>query len=126
MFDFIVARALWDLLEEVFDVHASNFESIATRWLCNKKFMHFNVVSSAVMWGLWLNRHNLVFNKTTWVNMKQVLRPVFFLLRDWKKPFKDLESGKKCSVHGPAAGQFESSVMPHSGVRCPSFGWISS
>jgi hypothetical protein len=95
MFDFIVARALWDLLEEVFDVHASNFESIATRWLCNKKFMHFNVVSSAVMWGLWLNRHNLVFNKTTWVNMKQVLRPVFFLLRDWKKPFKDLESGKK-------------------------------
>jgi hypothetical protein len=70
MFDCVVARALWDLFEEVFDVHVSNFESIATKWLCNKKFMHFNVVSSAILWGLWLNRNNLVFNKTTWINVK--------------------------------------------------------
>jgi hypothetical protein len=46
------------------------------------------------LWGLWLNRNNLVFNKTTWINVKQVWRMVFFLLRDWKKPFKDLESGR--------------------------------
>jgi hypothetical protein len=51
MFECIVARALWDLFEEVFYVHVSNFESIATKWLCNKKSMHFNVVSSAVLWG---------------------------------------------------------------------------
>jgi hypothetical protein len=70
MFECIVARSLWGLFEEVFDVHVTNFESIATKWLCNKKFMHFNVVSSAILWGLWLNRNNLVFNKTTWINVK--------------------------------------------------------
>jgi hypothetical protein len=31
MFECIVARALWDLFEEVFDVHVSNVESIATK-----------------------------------------------------------------------------------------------
>jgi hypothetical protein len=55
LFDFIVARGLWDLVEEVFDVHVSNFVSIASKWLCNKKFMHLNVVSSAVLRGSWLN-----------------------------------------------------------------------
>jgi hypothetical protein len=49
MFECIVSRALWDSVEEVFDVHVSNFESIATKWLCNKKIMHFNVVSSLVL-----------------------------------------------------------------------------
>jgi hypothetical protein len=34
-----------NVVEEVFDMHVSNFESIASKWLCNKKFMHFNVVS---------------------------------------------------------------------------------
>jgi hypothetical protein len=59
-----------------------------------KKFMHFNVASSAVLWGLWLNRNSLIFNKTTWINVKQVWRRVLFLLRDWMKLFKDLESGR--------------------------------
>jgi hypothetical protein len=94
MFECVVARSLWDLFEEVFDVHVINFESIASKWLCNKKYMHFNVASSAVLWGLWLNRNNLVFNKTTWINVKQVWRMVFFLLRDWKNPFMDQENGK--------------------------------
>jgi hypothetical protein len=49
MFECIVTRALCDLVEEVFDVHVSNFEYIASKWLCNKKFMHFNEVSSAVL-----------------------------------------------------------------------------
>jgi hypothetical protein len=44
MFECIVSRALWDLVEEVFGMHVSNFESIASKWLRNKKFMHFNVI----------------------------------------------------------------------------------
>jgi hypothetical protein len=94
MFDCVVAKSIWNLFEEVFDMHVTNFESIASKWLCNKKFMHYNVASSAVLWGLWLNRNSLVFNKTTWINVKQVWRRVFFLLRDWKKPFKELDSGR--------------------------------
>jgi hypothetical protein len=71
-----------------------NFESIASKWLCNKKFLHFNLVTSAFLWGLWINRNNLVFNKVTWINNKQVRRLVLSLLRDWKVPFKVLEGGK--------------------------------
>jgi hypothetical protein len=72
IFECTMYRALWDLVEVVSDVHVSNYESIASNWLCNKKFMHFNVVFSAVLWGMWLNRNNLVFNKVTWINLKQV------------------------------------------------------
>jgi hypothetical protein len=93
MFECVVARSIWNLFEEVFEVHVTSFESIAAKWLCNKKFMHFNV-ASAVLWGLWLNRNSLVFNKTTWINVKQVWRRILFLLRDWMKLFIDLESGR--------------------------------
>jgi hypothetical protein len=71
-----------------------NFISVATRWLCNKIFAHFNIVSSDVLWGLWIKRNNLVFNKVIWINIKQVWRLVYSLLRDWKKPFRELEGGK--------------------------------
>jgi hypothetical protein len=45
MFECIVSRAFWDLVEEVFGMYVSNFESISSKRLCNKKFMHFNVHS---------------------------------------------------------------------------------
>jgi hypothetical protein len=95
MFECIVSRALWNLVEVVFGMHVSNFESITSKWLCIKKFINFNVVSSAILWGLWLNRNNLVFNKITWINLKPVWRLVYFLLGNLKKCFKELENGKK-------------------------------
>jgi hypothetical protein len=81
---------------EVFNIHVTDFESIASKWLCNKEFLHFNLVFSAVLWRLWINRNNLVFNKVTWINIKQVWRLVLSFLRGWKVPFKDLEGGGKC------------------------------
>jgi hypothetical protein len=50
--------------------------------------------------GLWLNRNNFVFYKVTWVNLKQVWLLVYYILRDWKKPFKELESGKSKQFMG--------------------------
>jgi hypothetical protein len=52
MFDYIVARALWNLVDEVFNIIVLNFESIASKWLCNKKFAHLNVLSSAILWSV--------------------------------------------------------------------------
>jgi hypothetical protein len=72
MLEYVVSRMLWDDVLTIFDISVTNFESIASKWLCNKKFLHFNLVSSAVLWTLWINRNNIVFNKITWLNIKQV------------------------------------------------------
>jgi hypothetical protein len=72
MFECIVAKLLWAIVEQVFDCNITNFESIASKWLCNKKFLHFNLVTSADLWGSWINKNNLVFNKSSWINIKQV------------------------------------------------------
>ena len=92
-FECLVSRHLWENVSEVFNIHITDFRSLASKWLCNKKFLHFNVVTSAVLWSIWNNRNSLVFNKCTWINMKQVWRLVLFHLRNWKVPFKDLEGG---------------------------------
>jgi hypothetical protein len=85
---------LWDDVFKIFNILVIDFESIASKWLCNKKFMNFNLILSAVLWTLWINRNNLVFNKTTWLNIKQVWRVGLSFLKDWNVRFKDLKGGK--------------------------------
>jgi hypothetical protein len=77
IFKCIGYRAIRDEVAEIFEIYVQNFKSVAYRWLYNKRFMHFNVISSTILWGLWINRINLVFNKVTWINIKQVWRLVF-------------------------------------------------
>jgi hypothetical protein len=82
MFECVIARLLWAIVEKVFDCSINNFESIASKWLCDKKFLHFNLVTSAAIWGLWINRNNLIFNKTSWINIKQVWRLVLSFVKE--------------------------------------------
>jgi hypothetical protein len=49
MFECIVAKLLWAIVERVFDCNITNFESIASKWLCYKKLLHFNLVTSAAL-----------------------------------------------------------------------------
>jgi hypothetical protein len=81
MFEHIVSRLQWDDVQ-VFGISVSNFESIASKWLCNKRFLHFNLVSSTTLWGLWINRNNRIFNKVTWINIKHVWRQVLSFQKD--------------------------------------------
>jgi hypothetical protein len=37
MFECIVARVLWDDVFKIFDINVTDFESIASKWLGNKK-----------------------------------------------------------------------------------------
>jgi hypothetical protein len=74
----------------------NDFESIASKWLSNKRFLHFNLVASAVLWALEINRNNLVFNNVVWLNIKNGWRLVLSFLKDWKVPFKDV-AGKKAA-----------------------------
>jgi hypothetical protein len=46
MFDCIVSTLLWDDVFQKIYIVVDDFESIASRWLCNKRFLHFNIVSS--------------------------------------------------------------------------------
>jgi hypothetical protein len=71
-----------------------------------KRFLHFNLVSSAVLWALQINRNNLVFNNVVWLNIKNVWRLVLSFLKDWNVPFK----GKKQPVHGLDAEEAQNST----------------
>lgn len=77
----------------IFQVQIVNFESVAKLWLCNKRFLHLNVVTSATLWGLWNFRNSIVFNRVSWISLKQVLGLISRYLRDWTKPFQDLQGG---------------------------------
>jgi hypothetical protein len=61
---------LWAVVQDIFGVEINDYLSLASKWLCNKRFEKLNVVSPAVVWGLWNNRSHLVFNRKTWLSMK--------------------------------------------------------
>jgi hypothetical protein len=48
----------------------SGFESIAGKWLCNKKFGVCNMVSVVVCWSLWKLRIFLCFQGGAWTGMR--------------------------------------------------------
>ena len=90
-FDCIVANQMWSTVQEVFGVEICDYYSLASKWLCGKRHLQLNVVSSAVLWSLWINRNNIVFNRKIWLNLKQVWHLILLHLRNWKVPFKHLE-----------------------------------
>jgi hypothetical protein len=53
--------------------------SVAAKWLSKKKYYCANIVSTAVLRGLWLIRNNMVFNAQVWVDVKLVLRKIWSL-----------------------------------------------
>jgi hypothetical protein len=87
-FECLISELLWDLVFEVFGIRVIDFLSIASRWLCNTRHLLFNFVSSAIIWSIWNNRNSIVFNRKTWLNMKQVWHLALSYLRSWKIPFK--------------------------------------
>uniref|UniRef100_A0ACD5Y5V5 Uncharacterized protein n=1 Tax=Avena sativa TaxID=4498 RepID=A0ACD5Y5V5_AVESA len=103
MFDCIVAKLLWADVFKIFNIQITDFESLASKWLCNKKFLHLNVVNATVLWGIWNTRNRLVFNRATWISFKQVWQLVLLYLKEWKVPFKELE--------GRGAGLFRDRLL---------------
>jgi hypothetical protein len=53
-FTCVVAKQMWIRISEMVgrDVGVS-FESIGLCWLCDKKFLTINMITSAALWALW-------------------------------------------------------------------------
>ena len=84
----MVSRLLWIDVLDVFKIEINDFLSLASMWLCNKRFLQLNFVSSAILWSIWNNRNSIVFNRKTWLNKKQVWHLTLTYLREWRIPFK--------------------------------------
>ena len=72
----------------------TDFESVASLWIANKKFMVCNIVSSAVIWVLWKLRNELCFQGVPWSGMKKVFAIVGRMLRSWLPMFKPVVQEK--------------------------------
>jgi hypothetical protein len=48
-----------------------------------------NIISAAVLRGIWLIRNEFVFQNQVWLDVKMVLRKVMTLTMDWRPICKD-------------------------------------
>lgn len=84
-FDCCVARKVWSEIASSLNIRIGNsFIDIATCWLCNKKFLVRNMLSSAIIWSLWKVRNLLCFQNVGWKNVKQIWQMAGSMLESWK------------------------------------------
>jgi hypothetical protein len=61
-FDYVVVKKVWGVVPDILGVQmGADYESIASLWLCNKKFCISNIFSAAICWCLWKLRNCLCF-----------------------------------------------------------------
>jgi hypothetical protein len=61
-FECIVAKAIWGYAYEFlgFEV-GTNYMSVASKWISRERFYVANIISAAVLRGMWLTRNDFVF-----------------------------------------------------------------
>jgi hypothetical protein len=69
-FDRLISRLLWHEVQEIFNVQITDFLSLASKWLCSKRFLQLKGVSSTIIWTIWNNMNSIVFNRSPWLNLK--------------------------------------------------------
>jgi hypothetical protein len=84
-FDCVVARNVWTYACEFlgFDI-GPGFLSVAGKWLNKDKFYVANMISTAVLRGIWLVRNDFVFHQQVWSDVKLILRRILKLSWEWK------------------------------------------
>lgn len=84
-FDCVVAKQVWEEVNEIIEYKTEvNFESVASRWLCNKKFLIQNMTSSANLWTIWKVRNLLCFQNGNWRDVTQLWSKATALLKNWR------------------------------------------
>lgn len=62
LFDCCVAKRIWCDLSEITGWKlVVGFLDVASSWLCNKKFLVWNMVTAVIMWSIWKLRNLLCF-----------------------------------------------------------------
>ena len=62
-FECVVAKQLWQEIFDTIDFNCcQNFEYIGSMWLCNKRFLIVNMLTSATLWGFVENEKPLLFS----------------------------------------------------------------
>ena len=83
-FDCVVAKQILVYISECFGFNVGmNFESIGNMWLSRKKFIVHNILTSAVLWGLWKLRNELCFQNMSWRDIRILLMKVAILAQNW-------------------------------------------
>jgi hypothetical protein len=75
---------MWQNVTEITGVDVgSDFESVAKRWLSDKKYIALNVLTTAVFWTLWKMRNDLYFQGLSWTGANVLMRRSAKMMRDW-------------------------------------------
>jgi hypothetical protein len=94
-FECCVARVLWGHTKDFLGVEiGSDYISVASKWLSEEKSYITNIISSAMMRGLWLTRNDFVFNNQVWSNVKIVMRRIWKLSMEWAIIYKPSKMGE--------------------------------
>jgi hypothetical protein len=89
-FECVVARVMWVIIGEFLGYEiGSNYISVASKWLQKEKMYGTNIISIVVLRSIWLTRNDLVFNKQDWRDVKQILRRMLRLTREWEIMVKE-------------------------------------
>jgi hypothetical protein len=75
-----VARVIWNYTSDFLGMGiGSDYISVASKWHSEEKSYTTNIISSAVMRGLWLTRNDFVFNNQVWSDVKMELKRIWKL-----------------------------------------------
>ncbi|RLN36127.1 hypothetical protein C2845_PM03G35150 [Panicum miliaceum] len=83
-FDCVVAKQVWTSISELLGLEiGSDFESVGSKWLCNKKFLVHNMISSAALWSIWKLRNNIHFQNSRWRDLGSLLLRITRTIQNW-------------------------------------------
>jgi hypothetical protein len=83
-FECVVAKRIWSYISDTLNRDlGGNFDSVGMCWLSDEKFAAINIVSAAILWGIWKLRNELYFQNAVWLNVKQLLWRIAGLAQNW-------------------------------------------
>ena len=71
------------ILSEIFNRQVgTDFVSVGTMWISNRKFIVENVFCAAALWGLWKLRNSLCFQGSLWIDVRVLIVKVTTMLQN--------------------------------------------